>query len=37
MSNQRHQFAEKEYFLLVLAGVALLMAVTGFVLVLTAF
>lgn len=36
MSNQRRQFAEKEYFLLVLAGVALLMAATGLILVVTA-
>lgn len=36
MSSERRRFAEKEYFLLVLAGVALLMAVTGVILVLTA-
>lgn len=36
MSNQSRTFEEKEYFLLVLAGVALLMAVTGFILVYTA-
>lgn len=36
MENERRRFAEKEYFLLVLVGVALLMAVTGIVLVLTA-
>ena len=36
MSNERRQFEEKEYLLLVLAGVALLMAVTGITLVLTA-
>jgi hypothetical protein len=35
MSNERRQFTEKEYFLVVLVGVALLMAVTGVVLVLT--
>jgi len=36
MSNERREFAEKEYFLLVLVGVALLMAVTGVILVFTA-
>lgn len=36
MSDERRQFTEKEYFLLVLAGVALLMATTGAILVLTA-
>ena len=35
MSNERRQFTEKEYFLLVLVGVALLMATTGVILVLT--
>lgn len=35
MSNER-LFEEKEYFLLVLVGVAVLMAVTGVILVLTA-
>ena len=36
MENERRRFAEKEYFLFVLVGVALLMAVTGVVLVVTA-
>lgn len=36
MSNQSRTFEEKEYFLLVLAGVALLMATTGVILVVTA-
>jgi hypothetical protein len=36
MSNERRRFEEKEYFLLVLVGVALLMGVTGIILVLTA-
>lgn len=36
MSNERRRFTEKEYFLLVLVGVALLMAVTGVILVFTA-
>lgn len=36
MSDERRQFTEKEYFLLVLAGVALLMAMTGAILVFTA-
>ena len=36
MSNERRQFEEKEYLLLVLSGVALLMAVTGLTLVITA-
>lgn len=36
MSNQSRTFEEKEYLLLVLAGVAVLMAVTGFILVFTA-
>ena len=36
MSHERRQFEEKEYLFLVLFGVALLMAVTGFTLVLTA-
>lgn len=35
MSNERRQFTEKEYFLVVLAGVALMMALTGAILVLT--
>lgn len=36
MEDQRRQFTEKEYFLVVLAGVAVLMAITGAVLVLSA-
>ena len=36
MTNEDRRFGEKEYFLLVLVGVAVLMAVTGFILVLTA-
>ncbi|MFQ3320208.1 MAG: hypothetical protein ACI8UR_001369 [Natronomonas sp.] len=36
MSQERRQFAEKEYFLLVLVGVAVLMALTGLTLVITA-
>jgi hypothetical protein len=35
MTDERRQFTEKEYFLLVLVGVALLMATTGLILVLT--
>lgn len=36
MANENRRFEEKEYFLLVLVGVAVLMAVTGVILVLTA-
>lgn len=36
MSNEGRRFEEKEYFLFVLVGVAVLMAVTGVVLVVTA-
>jgi hypothetical protein len=35
MADSRRQFTEKDYFLLVLVGVALLMATTGVVLVVT--
>ena len=36
MAEASREFAEKEYFLLVLVGVAVLMAATGLILVLTA-
>ncbi len=35
MANTRRQFTEKEYLLVVLVGVALLMAVTAIVLVVS--
>ncbi|MFT4884196.1 MAG: hypothetical protein ACI8U4_001709 [Natronomonas sp.] len=35
MVQERREFAEKEYLLFVLVGVALLMAATGLILVLT--
>ena len=36
MADAPREFTEKEYFLLVLVGVAVLMATTGLILVLTA-
>lgn len=35
MAETRRQFTEKEYLLVVLVGVALLMAITGLILVVT--
>ena len=35
MSEQRRQFTEKEYFLVVLVGVAMLMAMTTIILIIS--